>query len=1378
MALDIKTAAELATLIPAYDGSSGGVKSFVDAVNLVKTIVPAESKPAAIQIILTKLSGKARNLFATTPENYDCITQSLTNNCSDKSNDLAKTNLSNLKLKSADDIQNFSKQVDLLAEKLNETYIREQIPSDAAKRMTLKAAIQTMVENSANSETRMMLKVGKFDNLQEAINVMIENEKPTIKTSNSVVLNATRISSNNRFQDTRQNTQQRNSDGYRRGNAKMPAEKKLKAKEVKWKNLLEAFKRMEDFLANYVPAEHQHEVPLRLDRLEKLNGTFESIQSEYEEFDDSEQFLTANMECRSKVEEQCFRIKASLLSKKPLPVPAPVSQSSSVDSQPVPSGLANVKLPTITLPEFNGDFNDWLTFHDTFVSMIHSSTEISCVPKVHYLLAALKGEAANLIQSVTITAANYSVAWDTLVKRYSNKAILRKKHIRALLKYTKILNNSVDALHRIVDDFQRHTKVLQQLGEPVEHFSSILMELLEDKLDDASLQSWEESASLDEQPTYAKMIEFLLKRTRVLETILINRPQHVHPRAGGHNSGSKKPSPPRVNANAMTNPPAKLFPPCPACEKEKHAMIDCPVFNGLDVKGSIEVVTDKKLCSNCFRSDHFARKCRSNFNCKQCSKRHHSMIHPGPFQANLSTENRPKVDNGPLGAFQISTAVVSQSACDTFSLNTAVKEISKNVILSTVVLLVVDAYGQEHLVRALLDTRSQPNAISERFCQQLHLSRKVVNVPIAGVDGTTTNAKYQVRAEIRSRVSEFKDILDFLILRKVTSDTLSKSFAVSQWKIPDNVQLADPNFNVSQKIDMIIGAGHFYTYLLEGRIRLAKNQLMFVESVFGWIVTGNVKIPVEESPQRPVTCHVATVTPIDELLERFWALEEVSGPNYSLIEQSCENLFCETTTRDSDGRYIVRLPKAPNFSQLIGESKQTALNRFKSLERKLERDAGLKRQYHDFMAEYAALGHMSIVPDDNLDGPYAFYLPHHPVIKASSSTTKVRVVFDGSAKTRTGHSLNEALLVGPVVQDELLTHIVRFRKFPIALVADIEKMYRQVLIHPEDRSFQRILWRFSSKKPISTYELSTVTYSVSPSSFLSTRALQQLANDDGESYPQAQQALQKNMYVDDLISGDSTIEQAIQLRNQLNELLKKGGFNLRKWCSNAPEVLNDLPQDLFGTQSLRKFEPDDIVKTLGMSWEPKGDLFRFDVAIANYQRADLHCFADASEAAYGACIYVRSEAIDGRVKVNLLASKSKVSPLKQLSIPRLELRAAELGSRLYEKIAAALEVKFNAVFFWTDSTVVLHWLRFPPRTWKTYVANRVSVIQSATHDATRLHVAGADNPADLVSRGFSADQLVKSNEWQHGPSWLLKPKPEWPAQIAIECSASAEDMEL
>ncbi|XP_065092101.1 uncharacterized protein LOC135712930 [Ochlerotatus camptorhynchus] len=259
----------------------------------------------------------------------------------------------------------------------------------------------------------------------------------------------------------------------------------------------------------------------------------------------------------------------------------------------------------------------------------------------------------------------------------------------------------------------------------------------------------------------------------------------------------------------------------------------------------------------------------------------------------------------------------------------------------------------------------------------------------------------------------------------------------------------------------------------------------------------------------------------------------------------------------------------------------------------LQKDDEMKAQYYAFMEEYISLGHIGLAPHDDNNGSTNCYLPHHPVVKQSSTTTKVQVVFDGSAKTSTGHSLNDALLVGPVVQDDILDIHLRFRMVKNAIVADAEKM----LMHRTDRPLQKILWPPSSSGTVQAYELCTVTYGLAPSSILATRTLLQLAEDHRSEYPKASKALRKNVYVDDFITGDNTIDGAIQLRTELMQLLQKGGFLLRKWCSNSLQVLDGLPPELLGTQSSIKFGPEETIKTLGISWEPEADVFKFDTSI-------------------------------------------------------------------------------------------------------------------------------------------------------------------------------------
>ncbi|XP_041765140.1 uncharacterized protein LOC121589934 [Anopheles merus] len=777
------------------------------------------------------------------------------------------------------------------------------------------------------------------------------------------------------------------------------------------------------------------------------------------------------------------------------------------------------------------------------------------------------------------------------------------------------------------------------------------------------------------------------------------------------------------------------------CKKNGHSIASCNVFKGTNTQERMRVVSEKRLCRNCLKAGHLAHACASKYNCQQCSQRHHTLLH-------AHEENS-------------SVLVGETSSSSTMALASS-KKSAVNAILSTVVLVVVDAYGKEHLARALLDNGSQPNAISEHLCQLLRLPRKPASVSIAGVDSTTTNAKHIVCTEVRSRIYHYRQAMNFLVLKKVTQNIPSTSFSTAAVGVPSNYVLADPDFGTARRVDMIIGAAYFYSLLRGGQVHLPNQRNVLIDTVFGWLVAGDTPTFHESQSQTTISCHMMEATDkLQEQLERFWKVEELAITSLSPVEQQCEQYFKQTTNRDDTGRYVVRMPKHHDYAQMLGDSKAAAQKRFRLLEQRLAKDKHLKQQYDDFMREYVTLGYMFPVPVEEDSMAAVHYLPHHPVVKESSTTTKETEV-------------------------------------------------------------------------VQTFELATVTYGLAPSSFLATRTLLQLAEDEGAPYPLATEAVKKNLYVDDLISGAESIEQAIQLRDELTSLMSKGGFRFRKWCSNELSVLDGLTPDLLGTTTSHEFEAAANVKTLGICWEPPNDVFRFTIAIPdvrpctkrtvlstiaqlydplgllspiivqakillqelwanklgwddelprqlcdkweefceqlpmlahfkiprfaltpNYNYVELHCFADASEAAYGACAYLRSQSIDGTTQVTLLASKSRVAPLKPLTIPRLELCAALLAARLQQKLISAIDMAVNETHMWSDSTITLQWLAAPPRTWKTFIANRVGEIQAATNGCIWHHVPGIENPADMLSRGVSAELLLESNMWMHGPDWLM-----------------------
>lgn len=1117
----------------------------------------------------------------------------------------------------------------------------------------------------------------------------------------------------------------------------------------------------------------------------------------------------------------------------------------------------NVALPRLELKVFAGGYTQWVEFYDGFKSAVHFRKDLTPTQKLQYLKSSLNGEPSNLIKTLSLQDDNYDIALNILKNRYDDPETIKNAHFENIFNLKGMTQRSVSNLRRICSVLEENVQALHNLGEPVEYWDSWLIYTTKKKLDPETRIDWERHVATQPQQKFTDIMKYLAQLARALESVgdcKVNKLKIESPvqKFKSEPSGYPIRSFHQIEASSVER--------CFVCD-QNHSVTQCQKFLKMYPRERKENVCRARRCLNCFSRKHFATRCPKTAGCRSCSLKHHSLLH-------WETRAVRSVDGNTRSASNSSNEMTSVSS------HIARPMVSKEVLLSTALVGLRSANGQIVTCRALIDPGSQASFVTENTVKQLRLRITSENegVQVKGIGGI---ANRSITSRARCELFTFHGnmpcmSMDALVIDRVTERLPRNRVDVCDWPELRHLRLADEGFFEPGPIDMLIGAD-VYAKVLSRTGNVLRNEcgsLVAQETIFGWVISGitNSNGTAGASLNGNVVVHfVESQRGEDQLLKRFWEIEDVAVSRSnatSLEEKACEKHFEDTySRRDDDGRYVVSLPRKPEHS--LGNSRMNAVRRLQQIERRLERDPQMRESYKNTIEDYFELGHAEPVPKASIEKMEndTFYMPHHCVIKSSSTTTKLRVVFDASAKTANGLSLNDTLMDGPKLQDDLFDILVRFRLHPIAFSADVTKMYRQIVLAEEDRDLHRFVWRKNSTDEVRDFRMKAVAFGVRSSAYHAQRVLMQLAMDDGERFPLAKTILEKDFYMDDCLSGASNVETAVRTRRELSSLLGAGGFHLRKWSSNCAEFLADIDVVDREAQIPLNMDLDSAaVKTLGVYWVPSTDVFSFkiqecsgktsspelqqlnvdiasvttkrevlsytarifdplgflaptlivakillqrtwqfgvdwDDALPNaisgawqnwrkeldkldglrYDRClvskedsvedyHLHGFADASQSAYACVIYLRTVDVWGKVTVTLIASKTKVAPIKTLSLPRLELCANLLLARLLHRVKESLRLPSVTVYAWSDSTVALDWICGSANRWKTFVANRVSEIQDLINPSCWRHCPTECNPSDCASRGISPEQLMSHNLWWSGPSWLTQDFEHWPSR--------------
>lgn len=1109
-------------------------------------------------------------------------------------------------------------------------------------------------------------------------------------------------------------------------------------------------------------------------------------------------------------------------------VPVSHYQSTAITGQQQELRSSGTSVPFLKRPSFSGRQEDWETFKETFTAMIKNDSSMMPTLKLQHLISCLEGDAARRLSNFRVTGANFDVAWQALCRRYDNHRLRLSTQLNSILKCPPIGKRSVAEFSRLIDTMAQSIRALKLLNRPVEHWDDWFIQLTVTKLDASTREDWEKSLEgTDEFPTYDQLVLFLENRIKSIETARSNDSSSI--------SGKSKPSQvfgksvtvhhssstPTTRDSAIRVKP-KTRTHCILC-KGDHYINYCPEFAKRSVTSRLQLVKELRLCHNCLSSQHMDSHCSSKYLCKTCGSAHHTLLHGSQ-------------DPHSSAVAHATNTIVYKELPEEQSTSNA---FGRKTLLGTAVINLIGKAGDSIKVRALIDPCSEGSFINEKAAQSLRLVRTPLRLSISGVGGlATAQSSATVRLSLRSRIDPNATLsFSAAVLSKLTKLLPQQRIERKSWEHLRGLQLADPNFAEPSSIDCILGADVYPLIILPGLRTGIPGSPIAQQTSLGWILTGPATAPIGITPINSFTTTVSRETDLSEQLRRFWEIEETTCTKKILTddEKACEEHFCSTHCRDTTGRYVVRLPFKEKPT-LTG-SRKIALRRLTQMERRFQKDVHLQQAYGDFMKEYEELGHMRRSTYDQVLTPDMCYIPHHAVVQSDSK--KLRVVFD-AAQVAGERCLNDYLYTGVKLQTDITTILMRWRIFRYVFTADIVKMFRQVRVHPNDVTWQRIIWRPTIEDAITDYELLTVTYGTACAPYLANRVLRQLALDEGARFPIGAKILQEHTYVDDILAGAHCEEDARDSQRQLISILSTAGMQLDKWGANFPLTFSRSDEVL---NQEHHIDAQDNVSILGLRWMPKSDAFAYKVrqlttsetttkrgilsniaklydplgwlapliirakillqqlwitgmdwdapvdsstqsswteycqqlpmlqklsiprwlGTKSKEKLTLHGFSDASEKAYAATVYAVARDTT-TARASLLVAKSKVAPIKTISLPRLELCGALLLARLISQLIKEMDWFDISAICWCDSQVVLAWLNDHPSNWKTFVANRTSEILNLLPNVRWKHVASKDNPADLATRGLSVPQLIDNELWWHGPRWLLQEADNQPSK--------------
>ncbi|XP_062700521.1 uncharacterized protein LOC134284941 isoform X2 [Aedes albopictus] len=1121
------------------------------------------------------------------------------------------------------------------------------------------------------------------------------------------------------------------------------------------------------------------------------------------------------------------------------------------------SQLAARQAVSRDLPDFNGNPEDWPLFFSMFVS----STQLCGFSNEENMLRlrkCLKGKALDAVKCRMLHPSNVQGVISTLRMLYGRPEIIIQAIVR---KIRSLPSPSIEKLDTVIQ-FALSVENLVATVEACEigdfmYNISLRYELVE-RLPPTLKLDWARFSRNEPNPNlldFSSWLRFVAEDASAVSISIDGDHRARTAKKDGflnlHSEDSqqslKKPSIASVSSKLPNS--KEYVKECVGCKGSCLTLAQCKRFKELSYDSKWAVVREFSICRKCLRKHNGPCKQKKECGTNGCSYLHHPLLH----DAERHTAAASQV---PVRSTETQRNQTTNTSCNVHQ--------GQSEILFRIVPVLL--YGPSKVVRtyAFLDDGSELTLMEQSLANELGVQGPQNSLCLRWTGGTnrTEALSQKVNFQISSVTSPFKKFrlgevhtVENLQLRPQTMlvDEMQGKYQYLKGLPVESYQEVSPR--------LLIGLDHASLGNVMKCREGKPNEPIAVKTRLGWMIFGccsRTTTSVNHINHHRVQlcqCESNSNEELHEAMKQYFSLESmgISKPSKLLLsnEDHRANELLETLTRNTNGRYECGLLWRYDNVRLP-DSKPMALRRWECLDRRMQRDDDLAQVLNAKINDYLAKGYIRKLTAEELESPCnrVWYLPIFPVVNPNKPG-KIRLVWDAAAKIH-GVCLNSVLLKGPDLLVSLLSVLVRFREFRVAVSGDIREMYHQVLMRPADQHCLRFLWKDNEDATApSTYVMQVMSFGACCSPSTAQYVKNTHAKKFEQEFPEAVHAIVHDHYVDDMLISVETEEKAIQLATEVKGIHERGGFEMRNWVSNAPAVVAALDGEKTDGKNLSIGETDTTEKVLGMWWDTTADCFTYklssrhdadllsgrkrptkrevlrtlmmvfdplglishflmflrsllqeiwrasvdwdeqihdchfekwlvwlrflprvaDIKIPRCYRTvtsaeegtivQMHTFVDASENGFAAVVYLRFQE-GNTVECALAGAKTRVAPLKFLSIPRSELQAAVIGTRLADSIQESLSIKVQRRFFWTDSRDVMCWLHSDHRRYSQYVGVRISEVLETTALRDWRWVPTKLNVADDGTKWKGSPDFSASSRWFHGPEFLREPEEKWP----------------